>query len=130
MRSRNLNVHLSAAGLFPAGDNTAAGIIFGLSVPLVHVVRLNGRCYLHNGFHRVYGARMAGATHVPCVFRDVPDEASAGIAPPGTFDRMLLESANPPTLAHFTNGSAHVVQLRAITRVLHISWAEYAMPTE
>ena len=130
VRSRSTNVRSLAQGMFPAPDGTLAGLYFGSAAPLVHVVRLNGRCYLHNGFHRTYGARMAGATHIPCVLRDVADAAQAAIQPPNTFSLDLLESANPPTVAHFTQGRAHIVQLRAIARVLHFSWAEYALPIE
>jgi hypothetical protein len=130
IRSRNTGVYTKARGLFPAGADTAAGIIFGHSVALVHVVRLNGRSYLHNGFHRVYGARMAGATHIPCVFRNVPNAESVGIVPPHTFDLTLLEGADPPTLEHFASGRALPVQLRAVSRILHVSWAEYVIPIE
>ena len=130
IRSKNTGVHTIARGLFPAGDHTAAGIIFGSSLALVHVVRLNGRCYLHNGFHRVYGARMAGATHVPCVFRDVADAKEAAITPPQTFDLALMESADPPALEHFSSGRALQIQIRAANRFLHVSWAEYVMPIE
>lgn len=116
--------------MFPAGDYTAAGIIFGQGAPPVHVVRLNGACYLHNGFHRVYGAKLAGASHVPCVFRDVLDPAMAGINPPGTFDLTTFQGVNPPSVGHFTLGRALDVTLRAMSRVLHISWAQYVIPIE
>jgi hypothetical protein len=127
IKSRSLNLRMLAAG---AGANMA-GINFDWAVPLVEVVRVNGRCYLFNGFHRTFGIRIAGATHVPCLFRDVADHASAGIRTDGaTFDAQLLESNNPPTLAHFTQGRAHSVTLRATTRILHVSWAEYGMYDE
>jgi hypothetical protein len=42
----------------------------------------------------------------------------------------LLESNNPPTVSHFTLGRAHAVTLRATTRILHLSWAEYGMYDE
>jgi hypothetical protein len=123
--ARNLNFQVLAAGNFGA----FAGIAIGLSLPLVHVVRLNGRCYLHNGFHRAVAARQRGATHVPCLFRDVPDEQSVGIRA-GTFNLPLLESANPPTVAHFTQGRALDVQLKVVRRSLHVSWSQYATSEE
>jgi hypothetical protein len=129
MKTRCLNFHTTAQGAFQA--HNILGIQFGVSLPFVHVVRFNGRCYLHNGFHRAYGARTAGATHVPCVFRDVPDALAAGIRGNGaTFELPLLESGNPPTVGHFTSGRAHVVQLRGTTRIIHASWAEYTMYDE
>lgn len=127
IKSRSLNLQKVAHGAFAGGY---LGIQIGFNLPFVHVVRHNGRCYLHNGFHRAYGAALAGATHIPCVFRDVPDHAAAGINPPGTFPASLLESTNPPTLSHFLHGRAHNVSLRSISRVLHISWSEYAIPDE
>lgn len=127
LRSKNLNLGVVKTGLSPG----FMGMHFDFSLSLVHVVRLNGRCYLHNGFHRAFGARMAGAIHIPCLFRDVPDPESAGIKSDGsTLDLAVLESPAPPTLGHYTRGNALPVKLRAVSRVLHVSWAEYILPDE
>ena len=127
IKSRSLNLQMGPRGI----GADFAGFNFVWSLPMVHVVRYNGRCYLHNGFHRTVGARMAGATAIPCVFRDVPTPEAAGVKTDGsTFPIALLESANPPTVGHFTQGRAYNVSLRATTRILHISWAEYAMYDE
>lgn len=126
--SKSLNMTGLHRGLIA---QNAIGLVFGPTVPLAHVTRYNGRCYLHNGFHRTYGARIAGATHIPCVLRDAVSPQDAGITDNGgTFNLSLVESNNPPTLAHYTRGSAYDVQLRIFTRSLHISWAEYAVPEE
>ena len=128
IRSRSLNLSVRLKGML---TQELAGIHFKLSLPLVHVVRFNGRCYLHNGFHRTYGMRIAGATHVPCIFRDVATAAAAGIREDGgTFGQQLLESADPPTLAHFTQNKALPVEIRRVARVMHVSWAEYVVPEE
>jgi hypothetical protein len=128
IKARSLNVLTVAQGRFP--DNRV-GIAVGLASPLVHVVRNNGKCYLHNGYHRAYGLGRAGATHVPCIFRDVTDHASVGIKSDGsTFSAALLESNDPPALAHVTQGRAQVVSMRAMSRVIHVTWAEYAVPDE
>lgn len=124
--SRSLNYQALAQGFI---QNCFLGLYLGVSVPLVHVVRHSGRCYLHNGFHRAVGLRKRGATHVPCVFRDVPDHQAIGIKP-GTFDATLLESADPPTLAHFTRDLAYDVQMKAFSRTIHVSWAEYVTTHE
>jgi hypothetical protein len=124
--SRSLNLQILSAGA-----NTAtgfAGIQFGFMPPMVYVTRYNGRCYLSNGFHRAYGARSAGATHIPCLFHDVSDYHIAGIRDDGgTFRLPLLESGNPPTVAHFTQARAHSVPLRVTRRVLHVSWANHVV---
>jgi hypothetical protein len=128
LKSRSLNLQLQGYGVYNAAF---MGIQFGPSLPFLHVVRFNGRCYLHNGFHRALGIRAAGATHAPCVLRDVPDAAAVGIRiDGGTFGQSLLESSNPPTVAHFTQSRAYDVQLRNVARYLHVSWAEYVIPQE
>lgn len=125
--SRNLNFRTMQAGFL---NGAFLGMHVALSLPFVHVVRLNGRCYLHNGFHRAIGLRARGVTHFPCIVRDVQTALDVGIAPPGTFDLSLLDSANPPTVGHFTQNRAYSVQLKAFSRTLHISWAEYATTHE
>jgi hypothetical protein len=128
IKSRSLNLQIVAQGNLQLPD--ALGIQFGWGLPFVHVVRFNGRCYLHNGYHRAVGLRALGATEIPCMFRDVADAPSAGIQPPGTFDLQLLESASPPTIAHFSNGIAFAVRLRATMRIIQINWSQHTMVDE
>jgi hypothetical protein len=129
----NLNFRIHNQGLFPittphGGTMNVFGIHIGWSLPQVHVVRFNGRCYLHNGFHRAVGLRMAGATHIPCLLRDVGTADDVGIKTDGsTFDIGLLESPNPPTLAHYTQGRAQNVSLKALTRIIQINWSDHVM---
>ncbi|MGA3303317.1 MAG: hypothetical protein ABSC72_08520 [Methylovirgula sp.] len=111
-------------------NQTFMGIQFGVSLPFAHVVRYGGRCYLFNGYHRALCVRMAGATHIPCVVRDVADHKEVGLNPPDFFSPALLTSNNPPTLGHFTQGRAHTVSLRQHSRIIHVSWAEHAIPDE
>lgn len=126
--AKDLNVRSLLQG--PIAQNLA-GLVYGIGLPWLHVVRFNGRCYLHNGFHRALAARRAGATHFPCVFRDVVTAAEVGIRQDGgTFTQQLLESNDPPTLAHYTGGRGYDVQLRIFSRALHVSWAEYVVPEE
>jgi hypothetical protein len=107
------------------------GIKFGMSVPFAHVVRYKGRCYLHNGFQRAYGARQAGATHIPCLFSDVGDWEAVGLKHDNsTFQPDVMEAPNPPTVAHFTQGRAYPVALRIFSRFIHVSWSEFALPEE
>lgn len=127
IRSKSLNLRSLVGGVF---NGQFMGLHFGPSLPFVQVVRHNGRCYLHNGYHRAFGARRSGATHIPCVVRNVADHAAVGINDGFTFSAQLMESPNPPTLAHFTQGRALAVSLRFHSRVLHVSWAEYAVAEE
>ncbi len=128
LKSRSLNIQAQMQGMI--GQNVL-GMQFGVSLPFVHVVRLDGRHYLHNGYHRTYGAMLAGAKHIPAVIRDVADAAAAGVRDDGnTFPLQILESEHPPTVANFNNIGSAKVDLRAMTRILHVSWAEYAIPDE
>jgi len=125
IKARSLNMRLRGQGLF----GQIAGIDFGPSVPLVQVSRLNGRCYLSNGFHRATYLRKSGATYMPCILRDASSAASVGIND-NTFGLPLLESADPPTVGHFAQGKAHSVSLRRTSRVIHLSWSEWAVYDE
>lgn len=126
IRSRSLNLTIAAAGPLnvPMVPNLV-GIQFAWSLPVLHVVKYNGRCYLFNGYHRAVGAVRAGAQNAPCLFRDVKTEAETAIAPPGTFPLTLLESGNPPTVGHYIQGRAWDVQLRRATRIIQVSWAQH-----
>lgn len=127
LKSRSLNLGLAAQGPMSAMPDVI-GIQFAWTLPLIHVVRYNGRCYLHNGYHRAYGMRTAGATTMPCMFRDVPDANAAGIKTDGsTFDEALLTSNNPPTFGHFTQGRASPVELRSAIRILQVNWSQHTV---
>jgi hypothetical protein len=129
LTSKSLNVRQFDAVV----DQTTnfMGIRFGISLPWVHVVRYGGRCHLYNGYHRSLCARRAGATHIPCIVRDVADHSQVlGFDPPGFFPAALLASGDAPTLGHFTQGRAKDVALRAHHRLLVISWAEHAIQDE
>jgi len=129
IRARSLNLQVGPKGSLNPPQNTAFGILLNVTLPLVHVTRFNGRCYLHNGYHRVYGAKLAGATHIPAILRDTATAADAGIRADGsTFDLALLESASPPTLAHLTPAVAHEIEMKAVHRVITITWTDHVVP--
>jgi hypothetical protein len=127
IRSRNSNLRVLRWGPKLHYDDvpqlTLGGVGFGTTSPLIQVVRFNGRCYLKNGYHRAYGLRGAGATHLPCLFLEGASWDKVGAAP-GGFDQALLESPNPPTCAHFTQGRAYQLSMRDIYRVINLTWQE------
>jgi hypothetical protein len=123
--SEGFNFYTAAQGVIDTGDGHFLGMQVGALIPLLHVVRFNGRCYLHNGFHRAVGLAKRGITHAPCVFRDVAIADVAGIRPPSTFGLDLLESENPPTIAHYSQGRACEVSLKVWNKALHVTWNEY-----
>jgi hypothetical protein len=128
--SRNLSLRIAKDGVLEpktdAGTLLHIGVHLDMPVPLLHVVRYQGKCYLHNGFHRAYGAQAAGVTHVPCIFREVDYPEDIGIAD-DTFQLKELQSSNPPTVGHFVPNRAYEVTLKSLTRVIHVSWAEYSV---
>jgi hypothetical protein len=126
LKARSLNVR-QLNGFW---DAQIMGIRFGVSTAWVQVVRFGGKCYLTNGYHRSFCIRQAGGTHMPCILRDVPDYNAVGMSPPAFFSQEILASANPPTIAHYTQGRAMPVSLRKHSRMIHVSWAEHAIPDE
>lgn len=126
VKARSLNVRIMQG----VGQPPFLGIQFDVSIAYVHVVRLNNRYYLYNGYHRALGLMLAGATHMPCVVRDITTHAAIGIRPPETFSAALLDSNNPPTLTHFSQGRAYRVSLRSHSRILYVNWAEHTIPDE
>lgn len=108
-------------------------IAFGAGTPFVTVVRIGGRCYLRNGYHRVCALQNMGATHVPCLLLEAGDYSQVGIDALGggtTFGRSLLESGNPPTCGHFAADRAYPVRLRSAVRVIHVAWSEHAFAAD
>ena len=130
IKSPSLNLRGMEAGIFGTPPDRVAGMYLRTTLPLVQVARFRGKCYLKHGYHRAYHLRMSKATHVPCVFADVPDFFGTGAIDGSTFGEALLTSADPPTVGHFTQGRAFSTQLKRGTRVLHVSWSEYGIPDE
>jgi hypothetical protein len=133
MKSSDLNIQIlgrGGIGTDPAGNINAAGVVWGFGSPLVMVTRFNGRRYLSNGYHRACAAKRAGATHIPCVSRDVTNVGDVGIKDKQTFDLTLLESADAPTVAHFAQGRPYNVTLRRMVRIIHVSWSDHVVPEE
>ena len=129
LSSKSLKIRVIDAGYFQ--NDNKIGIQFAMPVPLVQVVRFNGRCYLHDGLHRTMGARLKGATHIPCLFRDVHSAANIGLQRDGsTFLLQLLEFADPPTVGHFVHGRAYKVQLKRFSRIIHVTWGQYGIADE
>jgi len=128
-KTSSLNLRIMGAGQLgiDAAQHFIAGIAFGPSSNLVQVIRFEGRCYLRNGFHRAFGLARAGATHIPCIFMEAANFEQVGVlGAMQTFGRELLESDDPPTVGHLTADRAYPVSLRTITRVITVSWSEYA----
>jgi hypothetical protein len=126
LKAKSLNVRIFKG----IGQPNLMGVQFGVSPPYCHVVRHGGRCYLFNGYQRAVGLRLAGITHMPCILRDVKDHTDVGLNPPAFFSMDLLQSKHPPTLGHFTQERGYRVSLRSHYRIVHISWAEHAVPDE
>jgi hypothetical protein len=125
--SDNMNVRVLAGG--PVGSDDArrlfvGGVAFGEATRFIQVVRFGGRFFLRNGYHRAYGLRRAGVTHMPAIVIEGNNYSDTGAQQGGTFDRKLLESDHPPVCGHYTQGRAIEVTLRASRRVITAAWTE------
>jgi hypothetical protein len=131
INTKNLSVTIAKDGAHNISTDQGNKFLMGIEVttppPLLHVVRHQYRFYLHNGFHRAYSARLAGATHLPCIVRTVSHEGDIGIAAQTTFGMKELRASHPPTLGHYTGGRAHEVRLKSLTRLIQVSWSEYTV---
>lgn len=128
--TKNLSFGIHKEGAHEIQTDNGPRFLIGIEVttplPLLHVVRYQDRYYLHNGFHRAYSARQAGATHVPCILRTVTHEGDIGIGT-DTFGMDHFRSPNPPTVGHYTAGRAHTVRLKSLTRMIQVNWSEYTV---
>ena len=127
--SPDLNVSAQAplwAEVAPGGalaGGVLTGPVLGTRVPAVQVAKFNGRYYLHNGYHRVYCIGRKGAEYVPCVVLDF-DTLGQAIGGISVFSRDLLESDDPPTLAHVIDGRAADARVYRVHREITVTWTE------
>jgi hypothetical protein len=128
LKSPSLDFQIFKKLFLPPPHHNLAGIEIGVSPAFVQVVQFNGRYYLRNGFHRTYSLSLRGCSQLPCLFRD--ENSFQDVAPPGSFPQTLLESPNPPTLGHFSQGRAHNVALRKFSKIIHIGWEQYLIQEE
>lgn len=133
IKSKDLNYRMMAVLNHAENPNDQIninGALTGFGSNIVQVVRFDNRCFLRNGYHRAYSLRKAGATHMPCLLLDVDNfegvmpGAGGGLS---TFERSLLESPNPPTCGHFAQGRAYNVVLRAMARIIHVTWTDHVV---
>jgi len=129
IKSESLNLVVGEHGLMPFAAHVV-GVNVGWVLPFVHVARINGRCMLHNGYNRTVGARLAGATEIPCLVRDVTDAAAAGLDQSLAVEESLLMSDSPPTIGHFAQECALDVQLRRAIRLIQVGWSQHQLYDE
>jgi hypothetical protein len=72
--------------------------------------------------------RTAGQTHIPCLLLEATKFGRIGIKKGLTLDRYCFGEKNPPTFAHYSQGSAYPVKLVMAERVIEIVWRESARP--
>jgi hypothetical protein len=100
-------------GIDPLDGLHLGGFKFGTRAPWVQVVRLGDYYYLKNGYHRAVGVAQRKATHMPCIFLTATRFEQVGAAPGKTIPAIRLNSSNPPTCGHFTQGRAYEAKLRS-----------------
>lgn len=133
VKSRDLNLRLLGRGNAQdlASQSLMIGMAFGAGSPFVQVVRVAGRCYLRNGYHRARVLLRAGATHMPCLFLETADPTAIGAIGGGaTFTLARLAQPHPPTVGHFTDQRAYAVTMRRNSRLLQVTWSEMTVPED
>jgi hypothetical protein len=128
IHSESLNLRVVRSGIFELDSGThdvVAGVYLGMGCPLLHVARFEGRYFLRNGFHRVYGLQKLGVTHMPCIVVPAKYFEETGALGGGmTFERDVLLGDFAPTCAHITDERALSVRLRKTSRIITATWAE------
>jgi hypothetical protein len=125
--SQSLNFRVTKEGMFEDNGSPyeVAGVIMGMSGPLMHVAVFEGRCYLRNGYHRAYALQRAGVSHLPCLIVQVSRfDRTGAVGGDETFTSEVLHSDNPPTCSHYTDEKALSVPLKRISKVINVSWTE------
>jgi hypothetical protein len=121
----SLNVNLGNRGTFiEKGIPPRYGVEITANANLVQVVRYQGRCYLHNGYHRVCGL-MQSITHIPCILREATEMWQTGVRDNGTtLPEEVFRSGNLPTCSHFTEGRAYAIDVRKASKIMTVTWSE------
>jgi hypothetical protein len=123
IRSDDLNIRPQSEEMIsnPVTQLYQIGPAFGVSSNLVQVGNVEGRYFLHNGFHRAVALSMAGAIHMPCILFEA--KAINQVGPTEGFSAAICRSPNPPTVGHFSRGLGDEVQLKQAKKELVISFS-------
>jgi hypothetical protein len=130
--SRNLNLGVTGFGLGGQENPTtkesiqAASIQFGCLLSYVRVVHFQGRYYLRDGYHRVFGLRQKGFTYTPCILMQGGSASDIGISP-GLFSLEIVLSPNPPLVRDFSENATEV-QAPRLTKVLRVKIEPLTIP--
>jgi hypothetical protein len=129
IRTNDANVRILDARGAPGPEETfQMRVKIGTSSPLVWLAHWNGLYVVANGYHRLYGARQAGATHAPCLVVEVSDWTDFVAPTAQVFTQALLSSAEPPTMSHFDDSRAWPVELKGLDKLIQFSWSELLLP--
>ena len=79
IKSDSLELRALGGGVFNA---SFLGMQFGLSLPFMQVACHNNRYHLSNGLHRAVCLRIMGATHAPCIVRNLSTYEQVGASRP------------------------------------------------
>jgi len=126
--SRNLRLQDAVKVSIPGSEGRDLfGIQVGPAAPITQIARVDGRCYLRNGFHRAVGMAQRGVTHIPALLIDMENYEEVTRGGLMVFDKAVLESENPPTVDHFTHKRAFPVTLRDSTMVITLNWSQHVI---
>jgi len=130
LRSSDPNVRLiDVKGEAGAHETWELRVLLGTSSPLIQVVNWSGRFVVHNGYHRAFGARLAGATHIPCIVTEHTSWQDFIAPNMNVFTEAVLKSADPPTVRHLQDDRAWPVTLTGSDRIIQFNWSELLLPS-
>ena len=126
---RNLFITGFSAGQADPAQAPSVSFLIGAGANYVQVVKLRGRYFLKNGYHRVYSLRAIGFETVPCALIEGADFGDTGAARPGFFPEDLLFSAKPPLFNYFfVDGLAAEVTLKPKMKIIRIRAEDFLVP--
>ncbi len=128
--SRQMNPTIDGFGFGQGPDGRPAVQFFlGTNANFIQAVEYRDRVLLKNGYHRVYAARQAGLTHVPCIYIHAQELLETGAVREGFFREKLLYSDRPPLLKHFNDeGIAPRIKLGGVKKIIRIRVDETVLP--
>jgi hypothetical protein len=125
--SDNPNMRPLDAEMLSVGQDglSSVKIKIGARPPFVQVVKIYGRCFLKNGYHRAYGLRKLNVDKMPCLLLAASDMSQVGLVPGATIPENVLNRENGPTVGHYTEGRAlSVPAVHKFHRKYIVGWAE------
>lgn len=102
------------------------GYSINFGAQFVQVAEYNGRWFVRDGYHRMFGLLRRGVHRIPCIFTKARSFEELGAAAPGFFSYEVLFGDRPPFLRDFLDDSVSIsTNQKAHRKVVRISAEEF-----